>query len=151
MRKRYKIGDFFIIPLDSGKQHGYGRIIGMHKGLKVPAIEYYKVNPRQKYTIDELLKVDYLKRILSFDKVFKSGEWEIIGNIPIESTELIYWQYHMDFEKYLIVNDDGNFVNSIPKEEIKKDWVEFGVCFEGFLIQQYTDILTEYGLFSPIL
>jgi hypothetical protein len=151
MKKNYKIGDFFTIPLDNGKQKGYGRIIGIHKGWKVPAIEYYKVNPRKNYTIDELLKAEYIKRVLCFGKPFKSEEFKIIGNAHIEYNQLTFWQYSDHFEKYFIIDDEGNFEESIPKDDIKSDWIEFSIYYKDGLIQQYTHYLSECGLFSPII
>jgi hypothetical protein len=149
VRKKYKTGDFFIIPLDGGKQKGYGRIVGIHKGLKAPAVEYYKVNPRENYSINELLKTEYIKRILCSEAPFRNGNWKIIGNISIEHSALVFWQFHFHFEKYLIIDEEGDIVKSVGENEIKADWVEYSVCDEEALVQKYSHYLKECGLLSP--
>jgi hypothetical protein len=149
VRKKYKVGDIFIIPLDGGKkQKGYGRIIGMHKGLKVPVIEYYKVNPHENYTIDEISKLECLKRNLCFDNPLRNGNWEIIGNIPTVHVDLVFWQFHFHFEKHLIIDEEGDIVKSIAENEIRSDWVQYLVCDEESIIYKYSHYLKECGLLT---
>lgn len=143
-KRKYNLGDFFEIQISDNNiiYKGYGRIIGFNSRFKVPIIQLYYIDGKKQYNITQLQNAKPLIRLMCIDTAFRTGEWIIIGNIPVEPEKFVYWQYHEHFEEYVIMNN-GEIERKIVKEDINDSWIEYSVSSEEMVRHIYNKLLKE--------
>jgi hypothetical protein len=80
-RFKNKVGDVFEFTLENSET-GYGRILIVD--YPILFCEFYKITPSRKYTIEELKSMDTILSIWCSNHGLSKGEWNVIGNIPLE-------------------------------------------------------------------
>ncbi|WP_349407793.1 Imm26 family immunity protein [Pseudalkalibacillus sp. SCS-8] len=85
------VGDVFEIPIEINKI-GYGRILI----IDYPIIfcEFYNIIPSKKYTLNELKEKETILSIWCSNHGLRKGEWNVVGNIPIETEVILpyFWK-----------------------------------------------------------
>jgi hypothetical protein len=84
--KNIKIGDVFLIPLSNGR-NGYGQYVG--KDRMGPLVRIFDLISEGDIDLDELKSKGFMFApvITGLFAAIKSGQWELIGTLPIKDFE----------------------------------------------------------------
>lgn len=125
-RIRYNIGDIFLIELENGLK-GAGRVL--KKDQATIFIELYKMKPikdKSEFDMEAALKEKPISMKWCYHDGLTKGEWEIIGNKPVEGKiDMPYfWTQDAFSRKFYLEKGTDTYETEYTGIEISKDEIE---------------------------